>query len=146
MFQFSIQPIINPLMGWVSLQIIAVFIIVGSLLGLWHAYTHDPVITHHVPQETVILSRDADHIFGVYPIVRAQGIDKLLVKGIFAADNPEEGAAIIAKKGQTPKLYVVGDKLPGGTQLVAVRETEIEVDAGGERSIVRLPEKHLNKE
>lgn len=144
MFQQSIQRLFSPLMGTMVLNCAAILILFGSGVGLWHTYRHQPTVQHYTAVESVVLSRDADHLFGTYqaPLTVAAS-EKLMLKGIFAANDPASGAAIIAKKGQSAKLYVVGDLMPGGVRLMAVRETEIELEVRGQRSILKLPEKYL---
>lgn len=144
MFQQSIERLLSPLKGVLLINVSAVLLILGSALGLWHTITHHPVIQHETAVESVVLSRDADHLFGTYqaPLTVAAA-EKLQLKGIFAANDPASGAAIIAKKGQAAKLYVVGDLMPGGARLMAVREAEVELEVRGERSILKLPEKYL---
>lgn len=144
MFQQGVQQVITPRTGTLVLNMSAILIIIGSVTGLWHTFSHRPTVQHHAPVESVIISREADHLFGTYqaPLTVAAA-EKLMLKGIFAANDPASGAAIIAKKGQPAKLYVVGDVMPGGVRLMAVREAEVELDVRGQRSILKLPEKYL---
>lgn len=68
---------------------------------------------------------------------------KLTVKGIFASNDARKGAAIIAANGRSPKLYEVGDRLPGGATLVEVYSTQIVLEEVGSQTVLKLPEKRL---
>lgn len=144
MFHFTMQQFINPRLGPILLSLSAAVLLFGSAAGLWRTFTHIPSIQTTAMPAQQHITRDADHIFGVYqaPLSLA-ATEKLALQGVFTATDPHSGSAIISTKGQQGKLYVVGDAVPGGATLIAVREFEIELDVNGQHSIVKLPEKHL---
>ena len=64
----------------------------------------------------------------------------LVLVGVFVADEADASSALIARSGQQPKLYNVGDKLPGGAELLAVHPDRAVIRRGGARELVRFAE------
>lgn len=144
MFRYNMHVLTTPVMGPILLSFCSALMIFGSAIGLWHTVTHDPVPQSFVVNTEKIVSPDADRIFGVYQApLNVAAIEKLALQGIFAASDPRSGAAIIASKGKPGKLYVVGDTLPGGAILKAVRESEIELEVGGQLTVIEMPENNI---
>lgn len=152
MFKFDVQrllhpslhPALHPFLGVSLLMLLALFMLLGSVSGLWRAW-------HHVPTEPAVqdmqapaYSSQADQIFGSYQTPLAQTTsEKLTLQGIFMGASSTAGSAIIALRGHTGHLYVVGDTLPGGAILSAVHASEVDLDVQGQRSTLVLPKKHL---
>lgn len=86
---------------------------------------------------------DLTTLFGKTPALLKVAEGGLLLRGIFTSATPETGSAIIAATGQQPKLYVVGDRLPNGTTLVAVHDQQVVLEKAGEQSMLSLPQSHL---
>jgi general secretion pathway protein C len=60
--------------------------------------------------------------------------------GVFVADEPEDSAAIVAQKGKTGLLYVVGEKVPGNAELLEVHADHIVLRRAGIRETLRFPQ------
>jgi general secretion pathway protein C len=63
----------------------------------------------------------------------------LVLTGIFATENPQEGMAIIGESAQTAKFVTVGQQVPGGAQLHSVYDDRAIIDRGGVLESVFLP-------
>ncbi|MDP6375574.1 MAG: type II secretion system protein N [Pseudomonadales bacterium] len=64
----------------------------------------------------------------------------LELKGVFQANHPDEGAAIIAQKGKSGLLYSVGDQVPGNATLHAVHTQHVVLRRGGVLETLTFPE------
>jgi general secretion pathway protein C len=60
--------------------------------------------------------------------------------GVFVADEEADSAAIIAQKGKTGMLYVVGEKVPGNAELLEVHADHIVLRRAGNRETLRFPQ------
>jgi general secretion pathway protein C len=63
----------------------------------------------------------------------------LVLTGIFATSNPQEGMAIIGESAQAAKFVTVGQQVPGGAQLHSVYNDRAIIDRGGVLESVFLP-------
>lgn len=64
----------------------------------------------------------------------------LVLVGVFVADEAEASSALIARSGQQPDLYSVGDQLPGGATLLEVHADRAVIRRAGLRELVRFAE------
>ncbi len=64
----------------------------------------------------------------------------LLLVGIFAADETQASAALIAQPNRKAKRYRIGDRLPGRATLEAVYRDRVVIRRGGVRELIRFPE------
>jgi general secretion pathway protein C len=63
----------------------------------------------------------------------------LVLTGLFATENPEEGMAIIGESAQAAKFVMVGQQVPGGAQLHSVYKDRAIISRGGALESVFLP-------
>ncbi|WP_175452508.1 type II secretion system protein GspC [Thiohalomonas denitrificans] len=63
----------------------------------------------------------------------------LILRGLFTADRPEDGAAIIADSQGNERFYLNGDQLPGGAQLKEVHADRVILARGGRFETLKLP-------
>ena len=61
--------------------------------------------------------------------------------GVFVANDSTSSAALIAGKGQAPKKYRVGDRVPGDAKLAAVFQDHVVISRGGVREQIRFRER-----
>jgi general secretion pathway protein C len=88
------------------------------------------------------------HLFGSAPVQQAQAADgreapptsiPLVLTGVIAADDPQNGLAILGQTAQTAKVYAVGDSVPGGAKLHAVFGDKVVIDRSGTLESLMLP-------
>jgi general secretion pathway protein C len=88
------------------------------------------------------------HLFGETPVAAQPGQNPadapqsnlpLVLVGIIAADNPENGLAILGENAAAAKVYAVGDNVPGGAKLHSVFADRVVVDRGGKLESLMLP-------
>ncbi len=63
----------------------------------------------------------------------------LVLTGIIAADNPENGLAIIGENATTAKVIAVGQPVPGGAKLHSVLADRVILDRNGTLESLTLP-------
>jgi general secretion pathway protein C len=63
----------------------------------------------------------------------------LVLTGIIAADNPENGLAIIGENAASAKVFAVGDTIPGGVKLHQVLGDRVILDRNGALESLVLP-------
>lgn len=66
----------------------------------------------------------------------------LVLSGVFAANDPGKGLAIIGESAQSVKVYSVGDAVRPGTKLHAVYMDRVILDRNGQLEALALP-KHM---
>lgn len=66
----------------------------------------------------------------------------LVLSGVFAADDPDKGWAIIGDSAQQTKVYTVGDTIRSGTQLHSVYADRVILDRGGTLETLALPKRN----
>ncbi len=64
----------------------------------------------------------------------------LELRGVFVGDLPEDSAAIVAQKGRSEELYLVGEMLPGNAELAQVHPDHIVLRRAGNLETLRFPE------
>ncbi len=89
------------------------------------------------------------HLFGTKPAGRPAAQPRpavvpetrlqLILRGVFASEDPEAAGAIIAERNGRESFYGVGDKLPGGAILQAVYPDRIVLLRGGRLETLRMP-------
>ena len=87
------------------------------------------------------------HLFGDAPaLVNAQDPEHapqsampLVLTGIIAADDPQNGLAILGQTAPTAKVFAVGDNVPGGAKLHSVYSDRVVIDRGGHLETLVLP-------
>jgi general secretion pathway protein C len=101
-----------------------------------------------VPRRAVdIASITNANLFGKAPVVaRAedplnapQTSMPLVLTGIIAADDPQNGLAILGQSAQSTKVFAVGDNVPGGARLHLVYTDRVVIDRGGHLETLALP-------
>ena len=63
----------------------------------------------------------------------------LVLSGVFAAEKPDKGWAIIGDSAQQTKVYYVGDTIRSGTRLHAVYLDRVILDRSGQLETLALP-------
>jgi len=63
----------------------------------------------------------------------------LVLTGVIAGNDAQNGLAIIGQSAQATKVYAVGDMLPGGVRLHAVYEDRVVLDNNGQLESLALP-------
>lgn len=85
------------------------------------------------------------HLFGVAPVSRENGANApqtnmpLVLTGIIAGNDPQNGLAILGQTAQTAKVFAVGDTVPGGAKLHSVYTDRVVIDRNGELESLVLP-------
>jgi general secretion pathway protein C len=89
------------------------------------------------------------HLFGVNAVAGEAGGPPiapkvpLVLTGVIAGNDAQNGLAIIGQSAQATKVYAVGDTVPGGVKLHAVYEDRVILDDNGELQTLALP-RNLN--
>jgi general secretion pathway protein C len=89
------------------------------------------------------------HLFGLNPVGGEPGGPPiapkvpLVLTGVIAGNDAQNGLAIIGQSAQATKVYAVGDTIPGGVKLHAVYEDRVILDDNGELQTLALP-RNLN--
>jgi general secretion pathway protein C len=87
------------------------------------------------------------HLWGFAPVVAAAqdaanapptNIPLVLV-GIIAADDPQDGLAILGENAAGAKVFAVGDNVPGGAKLHDVYTDHVVIDHNGRLESLMLP-------
>jgi general secretion pathway protein C len=88
------------------------------------------------------------HLFGETPVAARPEQDAanaprsslpLVLVGIIAADDPEDGLAILGENAAGAKVYAVGDNVPGGAKLHSVYGDRVVVERNGQLESLMLP-------
>jgi general secretion pathway protein C len=85
------------------------------------------------------------HLFGAAPAARETGANApqtsmpLVLTGIIAGNDPQNGLAILGPTAQTAKVFAVGDNVPGGAKLHAVYTDRVVIDRDGQLESLVLP-------
>jgi general secretion pathway protein C len=66
----------------------------------------------------------------------------LVLSGVFAAEDPKKGHAIIGESAQQTKVYYVGDTIRSGTRLHEVYADRVILDRGGALETLALPKRN----
>jgi general secretion pathway protein C len=87
------------------------------------------------------------HLFGAAPIAvvaqdpanAPQSNLPLVLVGIIAAEDPQNGLAILGENAAGAKVYAVGDNVPGGAKLHSVYGDRVVIDRNGKLESLMLP-------
>jgi general secretion pathway protein C len=87
------------------------------------------------------------HLFGEAPVAAvaqdAANVQQtslpLVLVGIIAADDPQDGLAILGENAAGAKVYAVGDNVPGGAKLHSVLGDRVIIDRNGKLESLMLP-------
>jgi general secretion pathway protein C len=85
------------------------------------------------------------HLFGAAAQSREDGANApqttmpLVLTGIIAGNDPENGLAILGQNAQTARVYAVGDNVPGGAKLHSVYSDRVVIDRNGQLESLALP-------
>jgi general secretion pathway protein C len=85
------------------------------------------------------------HLFGAAPVSRENGANApqtsmpLVLTGIIAGNDPQNGLAILGQTAQTAKVFAVGDTVPGGAKLHSVYIDRVVIDRNGQLESLVLP-------
>jgi general secretion pathway protein C len=85
------------------------------------------------------------HLFDVAKVARPDGANApqtsmpLVLTGIIAGNDPQNGLAILGQSAQTAKVYAVGDNVPGGAQLHSVYTDRVVIERAGALESLMLP-------
>ena len=63
----------------------------------------------------------------------------LLLKGTFTHEDSDKASALIAENNKNTARFFVGDEIPGGAELIAVRKGEITLRRNGQDELLKLP-------
>lgn len=131
------------ILGIAGLVVVYSLMTFFRVLSVGPSHYHSTVSLKGTAPRASVPAQDISTLFGKAPALLKVSEGGLLLRGIFATASPERGSAIIGSQGQKPKLYVVGDRLPNGTTLVAVHEQQVVLEKAGEQSMLSLPESRL---
>jgi general secretion pathway protein C len=85
------------------------------------------------------------HLFGAAPPPKADPANApatsmpLVLTGIIAGNDPQNGLAIIGPTAQAAKVYAVGDSIAGGPKLHSVYTDRVVIDRDGQLESLALP-------
>ena len=87
------------------------------------------------------------HLFGTPPAAATsqdaanapQTSMPLVLTGIIAAEDPQNGLAILGESAAAAKVYAVGDNVPGGAKLHSVFSDRVIIDRNGRLESLALP-------
>ena len=85
------------------------------------------------------------HLFGAAPTLKQDGANApqtsmpLVLTGIIAGNDPQNGLAILGQSAQATKVYAVGDNVPGGAKLHSVYSDRVVIDRDGRLESLSLP-------
>ena len=63
----------------------------------------------------------------------------LLLKGTFTHEDSDKASALIAENNKKTTRFFVGDDIPGGAKLIAIRKGEITLRRNGQDELLKLP-------
>ena len=85
------------------------------------------------------------HLFGAAPVPKQNDANApetsmpLVLTGIIAGNDPQNGLAILGPNAQTAKVHAVGDTVPGGARLHSVYSDRVIIDRNGQLESLVLP-------
>ncbi len=96
------------------------------------------------------------HLFGVKPLIKQSTATSvvtslpetnlnLVLRGVYASDNPQAAGAIISEQNGKQSFYKVEARLPGGAILKEVYADRIVLQRRGRLETLRLPEERVGK-
>jgi len=123
-------------------------VIVTSLGGAGRSKSTGAGRTVPVPRHAVDVAAITNtHLFGAPPVIASPRDAAnapptsmpLVLTGIIAADDPQNGLAILGPTATAAKVYAVGDNVPGGAKLHSVFNDRVVIDRGGMLETLVLP-------
>ena len=106
------------------------------------ALQRDEALRAHALDLAVITNA---HLFGAPPQELRDGANApqtsmpLVLTGIIAGNDPQNGLAILGQSAQSAKVYAVGDNVPGGAKLHSVYTDRVVIDRNGQLESLALP-------
>lgn len=97
------------------------------------------------PRVTDVAAITNAHLFGTAPLPKQSDADApqtsmpLVLTGIIAGNDPQNGLAILGPTAQTAKVHAVGDTVPGGARLHSVYTDRVIIDRNGQLESLVLP-------
>jgi len=96
------------------------------------------------------------HLFGVKEVIKAPVVPQvseipetklnLILRGIFASDDPTKGGAIIADPRKEENFYTVGAQVPGNATLKEIYPDRVVLMRNNQFETLRLPKESLDLE
>jgi general secretion pathway protein C len=105
------------------------------------AVTRGPVHARHLDLAAITNA----HLFGAAPVAKQDGANApatsmpLVLTGIIAGNDPQNGLAILGPNAQSAKVYAVGDTIAGGPKLHSVYSDRVVIDRDGQLESLALP-------
>jgi general secretion pathway protein C len=99
--------------------------------------------THARPLDLATITNS--HLFGTAPIAKQDAANApatsipLVLTGIIAGNDPQNGLAILGPTPQATKVYAVGDTIAGGPKLHSVYSDRVVIDRDGQLESLALP-------
>jgi len=99
--------------------------------------------THARPLDLATITNA--HLFGSAPIAKQDAANApatsipLVLTGIIAGNDPQNGLAILGPSLQATKVYAVGDTIAGGPKLHSVYSDRVVIDRDGQLESLALP-------
>ena len=97
------------------------------------------------PHFTDIAAITNAHLFGSAPVPKQDDANArpssvpLVLTGIIAGNDPQNGLAILGPTAQTAKVHAVGDMVTGGVKLHSVYSDRVIIDRNGQLESLALP-------
>ena len=97
------------------------------------------------PRFTDVAAITNAHLFGSAPVPQQNDANApqtnmpLVLTGIIAGNDPQNGLAILGPNAQTAKVHAVGDTVPGGARLHSVYSDRVIIDRNGQLESLVLP-------
>jgi general secretion pathway protein C len=120
--------------------------IVTDLAGASRAPRTAPVAPQPFPRQLADVGTVANaHLFGAAPAPKQDDANarpssvQLVLTGIIAGNDPQNGLAILGPTAQTAKVHAVGDSVAGGVKLHSVYSDRIILDRNGQLESLALP-------
>ncbi|HET7757730.1 MAG TPA: type II secretion system protein GspC [Steroidobacteraceae bacterium] len=119
--------------------------VVTDLAGAGRRPPAAPAVAAVRVQPTDVAAITNAHLFGAAPAPKESDANAprtsmpLTLTGIIAANDPQNGLAILGPNAQTAKVYAVGDTVPGGVRLHAVYVDRVVIDRAGQLESLMLP-------
>jgi general secretion pathway protein C len=124
-------------------------VIVTNLAGSSRPPKVPPATPVQAPTQSVNVAAIVEaHLFGAPPVAALAAQDPnnappsslpLVLVGIIAADDPQDGLAILGENAAGAKVYAVGDNVPGGAKLHSVYGDRVVIDRNGKLESLMLP-------
>ncbi len=120
----------------------AAFLVTGLSTGAAKAPLATPAAAHRPVDVAAITNA---HLFGAAPLPKQDASNApatsmpLVLTGIIAGNDPQNGLAILGQTAQSAKVYAVGDTIAGGPKLHSVYIDRVVIDRDGQLESLALP-------